>query len=74
MFAFTREATCSATSSGSAMPRSAALLLRIATRVSKTGGSTCATRPHSNRLTSRSCRFGISSGGLSDDSTICLCA
>ena len=60
------------TSSGSSMPRSFALALRIATRVSKPGFVTCVTRPHWKRETSRSSRSGISEGAASELSTICL--
>ena len=68
--------TCSAmnskTLSGITKRSASALFLMIATRISKSGGWMSAMRPHSKRFLSRSVSFGISLGGLSDESTICL--
>src|SRR5229473_3556600 len=73
------ERMCSAmkrnTSSGMVSSRwsCSAFLRRIAIRCSRSGCPMSATNPHSKREISRSSRPGISFGGRSEVSTICLC-
>ena len=50
-----------------------AFFWRMATRVSESGGSNSAVRPHSKRETRRVSRLLISDGGRSLERTICLC-
>ncbi len=57
-----RLATKKATSWGSSMPACCALLMRMATRVSSSGGSTATVRPQPKRDLSRSSRPSISLG------------
>ena len=71
MFDLTLVAMKYATSSGSGRRSSSAFFLRMATRVSKSGGWMSAMSPHSNRERSRSSISGISLGERSLDSTIC---
>ncbi len=53
-------------------PSAFAFFLKIAIRVSKSGGVMSVIKPHSNRERKRSSNVGISFGGLSLEITICL--
>ena len=63
-----------ATPSGSGIASVSAFFLRIAIRVSMSGGWMSAISPHSKRDRSRSSSAGISCGGRSLLITICFCA
>lgn len=69
-----REAMNSRTSGGALSCSCTAFFLRIAIRVSSSGGWTSVVRPHSKRLRSRSSSVTSCLGGRSEESTICLFA
>ena len=72
MLDFTRLAMRYATSSARRTRSRAAFFLRMATRVSKSGGWMSAIRPHSNRERRRSSISGMSFGVESLETMICL--
>ena len=74
MLVWIREAMNSSTSAGAISRSAAAFLRRIAIRVSRSGGCTSVSRPHSNRLRSRSSSWSSRFGGRSELITICLFA
>ncbi len=72
MYDLIRPAIRYATSSSRCTRSTAAFFLRIATRVSKSGGWMSAIRPHSNRERRRSSISGMSFGEQSLDRMICF--
>ena len=70
----TREAMNSSTSGGAYSRSWAAFFCRMAIRVSRSGGWMSASRPHSNRVRSRSSSVASCFGERSEVMTICLLA
>jgi hypothetical protein len=74
MFVEMRLAMYSSTSAGALRPSWTAFFRRMAMRVSSSGGCTSVSRPHSNRLRSRSSSVTSRLGARSLVMTICLLA
>src|SRR5664279_4293249 len=72
MLSLTWVAMNSRTSSGTATRSCSALVWRMASRVSSSGGCTSVIRPDRNRLRSLSSRVAMDLGGRSEVRTICL--